>query len=94
VQCILPVQAEAVAGHGQAAPAAGGPVQDGPHEGQAAGLAGEPADDLGCGGRVSPKVRSTPVTTMALRRSERDGNRSALTVRLRFIAAQAAKRLN
>jgi hypothetical protein len=33
-------------GHGQAAPAAGGPVQDGPHEADAAGLAGEAADDL------------------------------------------------
>src|SRR2546430_17739049 len=40
-------QPEAVAGHGQAAPAAGGPVQDGPDQGEAAGLAGEPADDLG-----------------------------------------------
>ncbi len=39
-------QAQAVGGHGQAAPAAGGPVQHGPHQGQAAGLAGEPADDL------------------------------------------------
>src|SRR5216684_468485 len=34
-------------GHGEAAPAAGGPVQDSPDEGEAAGLAGEPADDLG-----------------------------------------------
>src|SRR2546421_6270268 len=33
-------------GHGEAAPAAGGPVQDGPDQGEAAGLAGEPADDL------------------------------------------------
>ena len=40
-------QAQAVAGHGQAAPAAGGPVQDGPDQGQAGGLAGKPADDLG-----------------------------------------------
>ena len=39
-------QAQAVGGHGQAAPAAGGAVEDGPHEGEAAGLAGEPADDL------------------------------------------------
>ena len=39
-------QADAVAGHGQAAPAAGGPVQDGPDQGEAAGLAGEAADDL------------------------------------------------
>ncbi len=39
-------EAEAVGCHGQAAPAAGGPVQHGPHQGQAAGLAGEPADDL------------------------------------------------
>src|ERR1035441_5906333 len=38
--------AGAVAGGGQAAPAAGGPVQDGPDEVEAAGLAGEPADDL------------------------------------------------
>ena len=37
---------EPVGGHGQAAPAAGGPVQDGPHQGQAARLAGQPADDL------------------------------------------------
>src|SRR6266705_3893205 len=35
-----------VAGHGQAAPAAGCPVQDGPDQGEAAGLAGQPADDL------------------------------------------------
>ena len=40
-------QPQAVAGHGQAAPAAGGAVQDGPDQGEAAGLAGEPADDLG-----------------------------------------------
>ena len=40
-------QPESVAGHGQAAPAAGGPVQDGPDQGEAGGLAGEPADDLG-----------------------------------------------
>ena len=40
-------QPQAVGGHVQAAPAAGGPVQDGPDEGEAAGLAGEPADDLG-----------------------------------------------
>jgi hypothetical protein len=40
-------QPEAVGGHGQAAPAAGGPVQDGPDQGEAGGLAGEPADDLG-----------------------------------------------
>src|SRR6266853_3351390 len=33
-------------GHGEAAPAAGGPVEDGPDQGEAAGLAGEPADDL------------------------------------------------
>src|SRR5258707_13904208 len=33
-------------GHGEAAPAAGGAVQDGPDQGEAAGLAGEPADDL------------------------------------------------
>ena len=35
-----------MAGGGQAAPAAGGSVQDGPDEVEAAGLAGEPADDL------------------------------------------------
>src|ERR1700750_3183467 len=40
-------QPEAVAGHGQAAPAAGGAVQDGPDQGEAGGLAGTPADDLG-----------------------------------------------
>src|SRR5215471_18244188 len=40
-------EAEAVAGHGQAAPAPGGAVQDGPDQGEAAGFAGEPADDLG-----------------------------------------------
>ena len=39
-------RAQAVGGHGQAAPAAGGPVQYGPDQGEAAGLAGEPADDL------------------------------------------------
>src|SRR5258706_12796093 len=33
-------------GHGEAAPAAGGAVEHGPHQGEAAGLAGEPADDL------------------------------------------------
>jgi hypothetical protein len=31
----------------RAAPAAGGPVQDGPDQGQAGGLAGQAADDLG-----------------------------------------------
>jgi hypothetical protein len=40
-------EAQAAGGHGQAAPAAGGPVQDGPDQGEAAGLAGEPADDPG-----------------------------------------------
>src|SRR5579871_4401978 len=35
----------AVAGGGEAAPAAGGAVQDGPDQGEAAGFAGEPADD-------------------------------------------------
>src|SRR5439155_17068809 len=40
-------QPEPVAGHGQAAPAAGGAVQHGPDQAQAGGLAGEPADDLG-----------------------------------------------
>src|SRR5205814_141216 len=39
-------QPQPVAGHGQAAPAAGSAVQDGPDQAQAAGLAGEPADDL------------------------------------------------
>jgi hypothetical protein len=37
---------QAARSHGQAAPATGGPVQDGPDQGQATGLAGEPADDL------------------------------------------------
>src|SRR5215467_13237809 len=40
-------QPESVAGHGQAAPAAGGAVQHGPDQGEAGGLAGKPADDLG-----------------------------------------------
>jgi hypothetical protein len=40
-------EAEAVWGHGHAAPAAGGPGQDGPDQGEAAGLAGEPAGDFG-----------------------------------------------
>jgi hypothetical protein len=40
-------QPEPVAGHGQAAPAAGSTVQHGPEQGEAGGLAGEPADDLG-----------------------------------------------
>jgi hypothetical protein len=40
-------QAQAAGGHGQAAPAAGGAVQEGPDQGEAGGLAGEPADDLG-----------------------------------------------
>src|SRR6516162_9064530 len=40
-------QPESVGGHGQAAPAAGGAVQHGPDQGEAGGLAGEPADDLG-----------------------------------------------
>ena len=37
---------QAVGGHVHAPPAAGRPVQDGPDQGEAAGLAGEPADDL------------------------------------------------
>jgi hypothetical protein len=41
------LQPQAVAGHGEAAPSAGGPVEHGPDQGDAAGLAGEPADDLG-----------------------------------------------
>ena len=40
-------QPETVSRHGQAAPAAGGAVQHGPEQGEAGGLAGEPADDLG-----------------------------------------------
>src|SRR5437868_14201060 len=40
-------ETEPVAGHGQAAPSAGGAVQDGPDRGEAAGLAGQAADDLG-----------------------------------------------
>src|SRR6266699_3617097 len=40
-------QPEPVGGHGQAAPAAGGTVQDGPDQAQAGGLAGQAADDLG-----------------------------------------------
>jgi hypothetical protein len=35
--------AEPGGGHGEAAPAAGGPVQDGPDQGEAASLAGKPA---------------------------------------------------
>src|SRR5256885_6175740 len=38
--------AQSGGGHSKAAPAAGGPVQYGPDQGEAAGLAGEPADDL------------------------------------------------
>ena len=38
--------AQSCGGHGEAAPAAGGAVEDGPDQGEAAGLAGEPADDL------------------------------------------------
>src|SRR5215831_654938 len=37
---------QAIWGHGQAAPAAGSPVEHGPDQGEAAGLAGQPADDL------------------------------------------------
>jgi hypothetical protein len=40
-------QPQPVRGYGESAPAAGGTVQDGPHQGEAAGLAGETADDLG-----------------------------------------------
>src|SRR5258706_14978841 len=39
--------AQSGGGHGEAAPAAGGAVQDGPDQGETAGLAGQPADDLG-----------------------------------------------
>jgi hypothetical protein len=39
-------QPQPVGGHGEPAPAAGGPVEDGPDQGEAAGFAGEPADDL------------------------------------------------
>jgi hypothetical protein len=38
--------AQSGGGHGEAAPAAGGPVEDGPDQGEAAGLAREPPDDL------------------------------------------------
>src|SRR5258708_30027344 len=52
--------AQSGGGHGEAAPAAGGAVQDGPDQGEAAGLAGEPADDLdpaaGLGGRSLGEV--------------------------------------
>src|SRR5215217_8083672 len=40
-------QAQRSGGHGEAAPAAAGPVQHRPHQRQARALAGEPADDLG-----------------------------------------------
>jgi hypothetical protein len=40
-------QPQAVAGHGQTQPAAGGAVKDGPDQGQAGGLAEQPADELG-----------------------------------------------
>jgi hypothetical protein len=50
-------QLEAVVGHGQAAPAAGGLVENGPDQAQAASFAGEPAGDLSAAA-VSPKVRS------------------------------------
>ena len=40
-------QAQAVGRHGQPAPATGCPVQDGPDQGEAAGLAGQAPDDLG-----------------------------------------------
>src|SRR5215831_3494162 len=40
-------QPQPVGGHGEPAPAAGGAAQHGPHQGEAAGLAGQPADDLG-----------------------------------------------
>ena len=39
-------QPQAVGGHGQTSPAAGGPVEHGPDQGEAGGLAGAPADDL------------------------------------------------
>jgi hypothetical protein len=39
-------------GHGDASPAAAGPVEHGPDEAEAVTLAGEPADDL------DPQVRS------------------------------------
>jgi hypothetical protein len=39
-------QAGSGGGDGDAAPAAGGPVEHGPDQAGAAGLAGEPADDL------------------------------------------------
>src|SRR6266487_4442941 len=45
--------AQSGGGHGEAAPAAGGPVQHGPDQGEAAGLAGEPADDLGAAPRLA-----------------------------------------
>src|SRR5262249_16141993 len=48
---------QAIWGHGQAAPAAGGPVEHGPDQGEAAGLAGQPADDLDPAAG-SPKVLS------------------------------------
>ena len=50
-------QPQPVAGHGQASPAAGGPVEHGPDQGQAAGLAGRRPMTL-TRRRVSPKVRS------------------------------------
>ena len=43
---VLP-QPDAVGGHGQAAPAGRGSVQYRPYQGHTAGLAGEPADELG-----------------------------------------------
>src|SRR5258708_19673485 len=49
--------AQSGGGHGEAAPAAGGAVEDGSDQGEAAGLAGEPAMTL-TRRRVSPKVRS------------------------------------
>lgn len=50
-------QAQAIGGHGHAAPAGRGPVQHGPDQGEAAGLAGQPAMTL-TRRRVSPNVLS------------------------------------
>jgi hypothetical protein len=58
---------EAGCGHGQPAPVGRGPVEDGPDQGEAAGLAGESADDVDLL-RVSPESRPMTLTSCGSRR--------------------------
>jgi hypothetical protein len=72
-------QPESVAAYGQAAPTSGAAVQYGPGQGEAAGLAGEPADDLGAAAGLAEGAldeAGVPDTVLRLLREPQIGGQS------------------